>query len=379
MGRPEVGRKLCKKYLEQVVLGEERGPLSWLIRALLLPLALLYRLGLMAYLAIYSTGLRRRHLLPAQVISVGNLTFGGTGKTPAVIELCRTLTAQGRRVAVLSRGHGGKARGTLVASDETRVLSSADEAGDEPVMLARALPGVPVLVDRDRRRSGELACREFGPDVIVLDDGLQYWQLERDLDIVVVDAVRPFGSGFVMPMGDLREPISGLRRAGLILLSGVDCLSKAEREHLENRLAATSGAKPVLGCVRSPVFIRRLGEAQTQPAVTLRGRRAVAFCGIGRPGSFVDALESLGTTVLEYLAFPDHHNYSQADLAQVEESRRAHAAELVITTEKDAARLDAPPIEDLYVLGIELEIERRDWFGQYVADRLDGSHKASAS
>lgn len=365
---------MINKYLERVVLGEERGVVSWVIRAAMLPWAVLYSLGLSVYLALYSVGLRRRHRLPASVLSVGNLTFGGTGKTPAVVELCRTLVAEGRRVVVLSRGHGGGSRGTLVVSDGNRVLAGADEAGDEPVMLASALPGVPVLVDRDRRRSGDVACREFAPDVIVLDDGLQYWQLERDCNVVVVDAQRPFGSGFVMPMGDLREPVSGLRRADAVLLSGVDFLSKDDREALERRLKCLSHGAPVFGCNRVPVSIRRIKDSDTQPAVWLRGRRAVAFCGIGRPESFVDGLESLGAIVLEYLVFPDHHKYSMDELAQLERSKAAHEAELIITTEKDAARLGGRTIEDLYVLGIELEIGKREECARHIADRLDASH-----
>jgi tetraacyldisaccharide 4'-kinase len=202
-------------YLEKLILGENRGPISWLIRALLWPLSLVYRIGLRAYLSIYGIGLRKRCRLKAPVISVGNLTFGGTGKTPAVQTLCRMLAEQGKRVVVLSRGHGGSARGVIVVSDGERMLSDSSEAGDEPVMLARMLPGVPVIVGKDRRDSGRLACERFGPDVIVLDDGLQYWQLHRDLDIVVLDARKPWGSGFVMPMGDLREPASGLRRKRL--------------------------------------------------------------------------------------------------------------------------------------------------------------------
>ena len=138
---------MTKKYLEQVLLGEERGPLSWVIRGILLPGSLVYRAGLAVYLALYERRVRKRHRLPVPVISVGNLTFGGTGKTPAVIELCRILVEEGKRVVVLSRGHGGSASGTLVVSDGVRVVSTFDRAGDEPVMLANALPGVPVVVD----------------------------------------------------------------------------------------------------------------------------------------------------------------------------------------------------------------------------------------
>lgn len=366
-------------------MGDERGLISWLIRAALLPASLLYRAGLAVYLSVYASGLRKRHRLPVPVISVGNLTFGGTGKTPAVIELCRILRDQHRRVVVLSRGHGGKARGSLVVSDTERTLCTASEAGDEPVMLANALPGTPVLVDKDRRRSGELACSSFKPDVVVLDDGLQYWQLERDINVLVMDAERPFGSGFVMPMGDLREPASGLRRADVIFLGNADGLAKQDRERLDRRLSSMSGGSEVFVCRRSPVSVVEIGSDKIQPAVWLRGRRAVAFCGIGRPGLFFEGLEELGTQVMECLAFPDHHAYSEDDLSRIARSKAERRADLVVTTEKDAARLQESGaaatdlIGHIYVLRIELEIERRDRFAQYIADRLDRSHKATAS
>ncbi len=159
--------------LEAIILGRKNGAVAWLVRALLWPLSLAYRSGLALFLMPYALGIRKRFRLPASVVSVGNIAFGGTGKTPAVQEICRILVEQGKRVVVLSRGHGGSARGSVVVSDGETILVGSRESGDEPRLLAQTLPGVPVIVGKDRRASGSLACERFSPDVIVLDDGLQ--------------------------------------------------------------------------------------------------------------------------------------------------------------------------------------------------------------
>lgn len=355
-------------YLERVVLGEDRGLVSWIIRGALLPFTMLYCVGLFAFLLPYKLGLRKRYRLPVPVISVGNLTFGGTGKTPAVQTLCRMLQEQGRRVVVLSRGHGGSAKGALIVSDGVSIIADSAEAGDEPLLLAASLPGVPVVVGKDRRVSGRLACKTFEPDVIVLDDGMQYWQLHRDLEITVVNAAKPFGSGFVMPMGDLREPVSGLRRAGLVLVNAVNGSA-------EGCLSRVSGAAPraaVFKCVRKPLNIRSVGTGKEHALRWIKGRRVLAFCGIGSPWSFIGMLSDLECTVACEIIFPDHHRFSDEDIARINSEHESCGAELVITTEKDAARLCSGSIPELYTLGIRLEIEDEPGFKEYITGRING-------
>jgi len=381
---------MSERYLERVLLGEERGAVSWVIRGIAWPFSLVYRAGLALFLAAYSLGVRRRHRLRVPVVSVGNLTFGGTGKTPAVEAVCGMLIEQGRKVVVLSRGHGGSATGPLVVSDGKSITATAAECGDEPVVLARALPGVGIVVARDRRASGDLACAQFEPDVVVLDDGLQYWQLHRDLDIVVVDALRPFGSGCVMPMGDLREPAGGLSRAGVVLLNNARSIDEKAGRALSDAICRLAPNAAILRCGRRPC---RLTGPNGEPAQLdwLRGRRVVAFCGIGRPESFFDTLESLGADVRERLPFADHHSYTQADIALVESRRESLGAEAVVTTEKDRARLgpvvstvEGPDpelvegrIKSLYVLGVELEIEERSRLAELLARVVDGARQAA--
>lgn len=364
---------MARGYVERVILGEERGAFSWLIRAVLWPFSVLYRGGLAGYLAVYASGLRKRHRLPVPVISVGNLTFGGTGKTPAVQTLCRLLRSQGRKLTILSRGHGGSSRGVTIVSDGTDVLADAAVCGDEPVLLARSLPGVPVVAGKDRPAAGVVACREFRPDVIILDDGMQYWQLHRDLDVVVMDAARPFGSGLLMPAGDLREPVGGIRRAGAIVLNsrGSD---EAVSVELVERLARLAPRALIVRANRQPSSLLSAHDGQDVGLEWLRGRRIAAFCGIGRPESFRDTLTGLGASVEEFLEFPDHYRYSECDLHAI---RRAaeDGAEALVTTEKDWARLGAmAPFDRLYVLCIGLEIEQSGKLAKHISDRIDGTH-----
>lgn len=363
----------ARDYLERMVLGRERGPLSWAIRGSLWPLSLLYQGGLAAFLAVYDRGLRRRHRLPVPVVSVGNITFGGTGKTPAVQAICRMLTARGKRAVVLSRGHGGTVRGSVVVSDGSSIVSDASEAGDEPVLLAWSLPSVPVVVGKDRRKSGELACRAFRPDVIVLDDGLQYWQLSRDLDIVVLSAAEPFGSGYVMPMGDLREPVSGLRRAGIVLLSNSRGVSREAYNDVVSEVSRLAPDARVFACNHRPRRICVIGTEEEHPPEWLRGRNMSAFCGIGRPLAFFEMLESLGAILVEKIAFPDHHEFSPADIQRVHAMRQP-----IITTEKDAVRLDGA-VSGLLTLGIELEIEDFDAFADHINKRIEETQTTAAS
>ncbi|MHB9035283.1 MAG: tetraacyldisaccharide 4'-kinase [Armatimonadota bacterium] len=355
---------MSNRYLERVILGEDRGSASWLIRLALWPLSIVYRVGLAIFLGFYTLGIRKRHRLGVPVICVGNLTFGGTGKTPAVQMICRILKERGRRVVILSRGHGGSANGPAVVSDGEEVLITAAEAGDEPVLLAQSLPGVPVVVGKDRRLSGNLAVQRFNPDVIVLDDGLQYWQLHRDLDIVVMSAARPFGSGFVMPMGDLREPISGLRRAGIVLLNIGGTTDIGSVEKRVRRLAPYA---EISRCAHEPDKFIRVSDGETLVLDWVNGRKVLAFCGIGRPQPFIDMLELLGASVVRQIVFPDHHKYSCADVSMIESERKSSGVEAVVTTEKDVSRLDGRiPIESVYALAIRLEIEDVSRFAERI-------------
>lgn len=359
------------RYLENVFLGADRGPASWLIRALLWPLSLVYQLGLAVYLWIYNIGLRRRCKLGVPVISVGNLTCGGTGKTPAVQTICRMLQSQERKVVILSRGHGGSASGPTVASDGESVLCDSSQVGDEPILLARSLPGIPIVVGKDRRASGKLAIDRFAPDVIVLDDGLQYWQLRRDLDVVVLNALRPFGSGFVFPMGDLREPKRGLRRAGVVLLTGTGSLSDSQLDPVRAVVNRLAPGAPAFAANHRPVCIREAASDAEREPDWISDRKVFAFCGIGRPDSFLALLRSLDASIAGNIVFADHYRLSDRDITAIIDGAAACDAEVIITTEKDLARLDERRIPNLHTLAVKLEIENESDFAQYIANRIN--------
>lgn len=355
-------------YLERVICGEDFSPQSWIVRGLLMPASWIYLLGLKIYISIYSLGIRKRCRLVVPVICVGNITFGGTGKTPFVQMLCRFLQKNGVKVVVLTRGYGRKSKGTLIVSDYERVLSNAAQAGDEPYLLAKSLRGVPVLVDKDRRRSGKWACRQFYPDVIVLDDGMQYWQLEKNITITLLDSLNPFGSGYVMPAGNLRESISALKRSDIVVFSHSDLATqkqllkyaKIANKYVDYDSMFCSSHKPVY-------FTNASGKKLELDFV--RGRNIAAFCGIGSPKSFFDTLTSLGANVRKKIVFSDHMVYTSEVLDAIS---NIGAGMTIVTTEKDFTKIEDMNIPNLYVLTIKLELEDIDRFEERLKQKIIG-------
>ncbi len=274
----------------------------------------------------------RRRRLSRPVLSVGNVAVGGTGKTPLVAHIARLLQAAGHRPAILTRGYARAhpSDGVTVVSDGTRLVADLDRAGDEPLMLARQLPAVPVLVSSDRYLSGRLAERHFGCSVHLLDDGFQHFQLERDIDLVLVSGdnlARPV----TLPSGRLREPLDVVREASAVILNDVD---SAQVEAASGAL----GAPTVFRLAREPGPARpaESGGRVLPPAA---GTRVLAVAGLARPARFFADLGRQGWTVAGTLAFGDHHRYTRPDLDRIAAAMRAAGAELVVTTEKDLVRM----------------------------------------
>ncbi len=308
--------------------------MTW--RHLLLPLAPLYEGAVRVRGAAYRRGWLNRFDLPVPVVSVGNLTFGGTGKTPTVIALVRDLVRAGRRPGVLTRGWGrGEPRQQIVVvGPEPR--QRADEVGDEPLEMARRLPGIPVVVDADRVRGGREAIRR-GADVLVLDDGFQHLRLKRDLDLVLLDAGDPWGGGRLPPLGRLREPLTALQRADAVLVSKVPRNWRPCVAAIEHRLQQVAPRLPVFVARLQPSRVRD-GDGGWQGAEVLAGRRVFAFAGLGRPEGFTATLAESGAEVAGSRWFPDHHRYSGHDLAEVAVAAAAEGA-VPVTTGKDAVKL----------------------------------------
>jgi tetraacyldisaccharide 4'-kinase len=318
---------------KDLVEGQARPWVRWTLGPLLTAGAGPYAWGHRLRLQAYARGWARVRRLPCRVISVGNLTLGGTGKTPLVEAIAALLQRHGRRVGVLSRGYGGRgARSPLVVSDGRRRLASAEAAGDEPVLLAEHLPGVPVVVGRDRYAAGLLAVRRFALDTVVLDDGFQHVQLARDLDILALDATRPFGSARLFPRGDLRERPAALARADVIVLT-------RWTPNTPPAALALSRSTPLFYSWHEPLAVRVLGNGEMLPLAALTEERLLAFCGIGNPESFRRLLLELGAGLVAFATFPDHHAYAPAELAKLAQTAKAQGARALITTEKDGVRL----------------------------------------
>ncbi len=312
-------------------------------RVLLAPLAAaegVFRAGAAARSALFRAGLVRQLRAPVPVISLGNLAVGGAGKTPATLAVAERLLARGRRIAVLSRGYGARRSDARVVSDGRLVLLPVEDAGDEPLLIARRLPEAAVLCGPRRAELARRAVEEFGADALVLDDGFQHRALARDLDVVVLDAANPSGNGRLLPLGPNREPWSALGRAHLAWLSRADQAPPEALRELRSRVRAATGWPPVesrhaVVDVVDGALARSLGPD------ALRGRRVLLLCALARPESFRRTLADLGAKVAVERTFRDHHPFSEGEVEEALRAARAAACEAVATTEKDAVRL--PP------------------------------------
>lgn len=353
-----------------LLLYRKEKPL-WL-RTLLWPLRLLslpYGWAIRIRCFLYQHGLLSGRRLPRPVICVGNITAGGSGKTPLVMALAEGLREREISVAILSRGYKGrKGRGSLV-SDGRAVLVSPEESGDEPYLMAKSLKNIPVLVGKDRFSTGRIAIERFGVQALLLDDGYQHLQLRRDLNILLIDAQTGFGDGHLLPRGILREPLSHLRRADLFLLTKVEDPQACQR--LEARLRQFHPSAPVFHSHFEPRGL--VGPRnEWEKLHTLKGKRVLAFSGIANPSYFSSLLKKSGMEITRELVFPDHHLYSQKDLALIRE--KGKGADRVVTTEKDMVKLkdfDIGPV-CLRALSISVRIWEEEAFFQRVMELFQG-------
>lgn len=311
----------------------------WLGLASLRLLSRLYHGIVCASACSYAYGLRRRWQLPCQVVSIGNLTLGGTGKTPLTMWVARWYQQQGWRVAVLSRGYGGHAEGRpRVVSAGAGPLYDWQEVGDEPYLLARELLGIPVLTGKNRYLSGRYACEHFGSQVLVLDDGFQHYALQRDLDVVLIDTTNPFGHGALLPRGSLREPLRALQRADILVLTRTE-LAGNTLSPLTAQIRRWNAQPPL--CYMTTVIEALCQRENGMPrdVTWLRQRRVVALVGIGNPEAFAATLTRLGSEVATLVVFPDHHPYTEDDWHAIVATVQQQGAACLVTTTKDAVRL----------------------------------------
>jgi tetraacyldisaccharide 4'-kinase len=370
-----MGRTL--ENLEQfgidVVLGRRRGFRAALLRGILFALSLLYERIVQLRLYFYRKRILRERTLGCLVISIGNLTVGGTGKTPVVEKFARALQSGGRRVAILSRGYKSVPKPTKktwidrlfsknvdpprIVSDGQFVLLDSVTAGDEPHMLARNLKDVIVLVDKDRVKSGRYAIDNWKVDTLLLDDGLQYLHLKHRLDIVLVDRQQPFGNEFLLPRGTLREPPRNLRRASYIFITKN---TGEPNDKLIERIRRYNRTAEIIECAHRPLYLQNIYTGERLGLERLRGAFIGSICGIAAPESFEGALKKLGANVNLGLRFIDHHYYTDAELRGFMNRCIRRDLAMIITTEKDAVRMPELPIAEvkvpIYFMRVEIDI-----------------------
>lgn len=350
------------------------SPAARALAAFLRALSVLFERIVRLRFLLYRTRILRDTPLGCKVVVVGNLTVGGTGKTPVVEKMARVMASHGRKVAILSRGYKSKKEPLLrrilrwlnlasrpaprIVSDGKNVLLGAEIAGDEPYMLARNLVscGVCVVVDRDRVYAGEYAIRHFGVDVIILDDGMQYLPLRGSINLLLVDKTNPFGNGNLLPRGILREPVEHLKRGSYIFLTKSD---GNPNPALVERIRKYNPDAEIIECTHQPKRLCAVfGDMPDIELGEMRGRRVATFSGIATPDKFEEFVRRYGARIAYNRRFSDHHRFSEKDLDEVFEGARLASAEFIVTTEKDMVRLsrDLKPPIPIYYLRLEIEI-----------------------
>ena len=330
-----------QEYFLSLIRGDKRGVWPWLQRLGLRGLSVPYAFGTWWRNWLFERGYKKTYAAGIPVVSVGNLTLGGTGKTPCVEYVARFYRGLERRVAVLSRGYGTR-----------------ESCNDEALVLEENLPDVPHLQGADRVALARVAVEELETEVLVLDDGFQHRRLQRNLDLVLIDATVPWGYGYLFPRGLLREPAKSLRRADVVMLTRCDLVDRSMVMELRERVDRLAPGTAVVETAHRPVALLNSRQARL-PLEALNGQACAGFCGIGNPDAFRRTLTSLGTNVVAWRAYPDHHAYTRDDV----ESLRSWAGELppgtmLVTTQKDLVkiRLDRLGDRELWALQIQLEV-----------------------
>ena len=370
MARPP--REKLEIFILAVVSDRLRGPWPNFLRFVLKCLSRLYSFIMNVRLALYEHRIFRSKTLGCQVISIGNLTVGGTGKTPVVEVFARALRQNGRKVAILSRGYK-KAETPVssrlldlltfkapiqtpprVVSDGRRLLLDSALGGDEPYMLASNLPEVCVIVDKDRVKSGRYAIQKLGCDTLILDDGFQYLRLKHRVDIVLVDRTNPFDNGFVLPRGLLRESSRHLSRASFVFITKSPGDGSPD---LRRQIRALNDKAEIAECRHTPRHFQDVFSGERKPLDFVRGLKISALSGIAAPRGFEEIVQRLGGVLVHRKRFADHHRYTQQEIIDEINAARDRGADAIVTTEKDAVRFPMLERRDVPVFFLRVEIE----------------------
>jgi tetraacyldisaccharide 4'-kinase len=359
-------------FVLEVIFEERRDWKANLTRAALFGSSKFFKVAVKIRRWLYNFRILRDKTLGVQVIAIGNLTVGGTGKTPVVEKFARELRDAGRNVAILSRGYRSKPaplhrrllNRILLRADQTppRVVSNgksllldSEMAGDEPYMLASNLKDVVVLVDKDRVKSGRYAIEKFGCDTLLLDDGFQYWDLRgRRHDVVLIDRQQPFGNEHLLPRGTLREPPSHLARAHTIFITKSD----GKTAELRQRIASLNSTAAIIECIHQPLYFEDVFTGERKGLDLLAGKKVASLSGIAQPESFEQSLVKLGGELVYSKRFADHHRFTQQEILNAINRAKKRQAEIIVTTQKDAVRFPKIDRRDVpfYFMRVEIKI-----------------------
>ena len=361
-----------EQFVLDVIYGQRKGKRAALLRVVLYLLSKVFTVAVKARRFLYNFRILRDSTLGVQVIAIGNLTAGGTGKTPVVEKFARELQDAGRKVAILSRGSRSKPAPMherlvnkillrediippKIVSDGKSLLLDSEKAGDEPYMLASNLRDVVVLVDKDRVKAGRYAIDKYGCDTLLLDDGFQYWKIKgRRRDVVLIDRQQPFGNnGKLLPRGTLREPPSHLSRAHIVFITKSD----GDTEELRGKIAKYTPKASIIECVHSPLYFEDVFTGDRVGLHLLKGRKIAALSGIALPVSFEESLIALGGDLVYTKRFVDHHRFTQQEILNVINRGKTRLADFIVTTQKDAGRFPKIDRRDLPIYFMRVEIK----------------------
>jgi len=336
-----------KKYLYSIATDNKKGLLAAFLKAILFCLSILYGLLVRITHFLYKTSLLKKKL-PKPVISIGNITLGGSGKTPLVALIVEHVKGLGLKPAILTRGY---------MADK----SSSEGASDEVALLSESIPDVPIVVGKNRYKSGKQALAKGNIDVFILDDGFQHWGLKRDIDIVLVDSTQPFGNGKIIPRGILREPLSSLSRADMFVITRAD-LGKDNVAKIHAKLSELKYGIPVVEAIHRPVMMHNIVKTgESASVVILREKNVCSFCSIGNPDAFKQTLVRLGANVIENFDFLDHYCYTEKDILKVIDYCKLRNIDTIVTTQKDAVKIQRlidslSCAIDIYSLEVTMEL-----------------------
>ena len=327
-----------------------------LFQILLFPVSIIYGIIIWIRNKLYDKNIFRSLKIDnCKLISVGNISVGGTGKTPVIKFLAVYLTRLGFKVAILSRGYRRSSKGTVIVSDGKKLLAGLEDAGDEPYLLAQQVKEIPVVVEADRYKGAQTIQEKFRPDIILLDDAYQHRRLQRDFDVVLVDASVGFGRGLLVPAGFLREPINSLKRADLIWFTRIDQSNNFNKLVQKVRCYSSS---PMIASEHRAIEIIQASTGNRYELSYVNQERVLLFSGIANPGSFEKTVISLGGKVVHHQVFPDHYQYLPTDIAKIIDKGENVNAKIILTTEKDFVRIEnlIHDVTNIYYLTIEIQI-----------------------